>query len=195
MLAPARIQGIPARLSLEGGGVGLQRAAAARRDKPRPHRLGTSAWDSAMWSIELATCLGITRRGVKSRPRTGGQRLSTRLVLTGFVDLRAPLAVRDACTAQMHAFDAAFVCSSCREFHRPYLRSNIRMLERCAGGRRGRALLEMLAAKRVPLPCDMDLEPVERGCRRHLAGHTLEDEPAMQRFVARVLDRDGKRSA
>ena len=46
--------------------------------------------------------------------------------------MRAPLRVRNECTAQMLAFDTAFVCSSCREFRRPYLRSNVRMLERCA---------------------------------------------------------------
>ena len=120
-----------------------------------------------------------------------------RLVLAGFVDLRAPLRVRDALGGQMRAFDPAFVGSSCREFRRPHLRANVRLLERCAHGARGRALLRQLAARRVALPCDMDLAPVEHACRAFLARGEpppgtagVLDEPAWRLFFRRVLERE-----
>ena len=117
---------------------------------------------------------------------TGG----TRFVLAGFVDLRAPLRTRALCTRQMHAIDPRFVCSSCRAFRRPYLRANVRYLERCAGGgRRGRALLELIASRRLATAADLDLTPIEEACRRHLAGEGTALDPLMSKFVARVLER------
>ena len=110
----------------------------------------------------------------------------TRLVLAGFVDLRAPLRVRNACAAQMRLFDPSFVCSSCREFRRPHLRSNVRVLEQHARAR-GRQLLERLAARRVSLPCDVDLEPIEESCCRFLKGEAVGDAD-MRMFITRVLD-------
>ena len=147
---------------------------------------GTSVRGAPPLSVDARSCLFFV--GVQphaAAPVTRG----TRLVLTGFIDMRAPLLVRNACTAQMLAFDGDFVCSSCREFRRPHLRSNVRMLERCAGGKRGRQLLQLLAARRLAVvPCDVDLTPVEEACRRHLAGEPLADA-AMRKFVSRVLER------
>ena len=134
----------------------------------------------------------------------------TRLVLAGFVDLRAPLRVRDLLSSLMRRRDAGFVCSSCREFRRPHLASNIRMLERAAHGASGVELLRRLAARRVALACDMDLGPVEDACRRFLARQQEaparkgvaaaraahreaeeheEEEAAWRHFIARVLER------
>jgi ectoine hydroxylase-related dioxygenase (phytanoyl-CoA dioxygenase family) len=92
----------------------------------------------------------------------------TRICLTGFVDLRAPLAVRDSCTLQMRRFDAGFVCSSCRSIERPYLRWNIKALQRQAKGLHGKALLHVLAARRLAIP-HLELEELEAGCRLYLA--------------------------
>ena len=145
---------------------------------------GTCVRDAPPLSVGVGSCLffvGVQQHA--AAPISQG----TRLVLAGFVDMRAPLRVRNECTAQMLAFDTAFVCSSCREFRRPYLRSNVRMLERCAAGRHGRKLLELLAARRVQTPCDLDLSPLEDACRRFLAGERLEDA-CMRKFVARVLE-------
>ena len=103
--------------------------------------------------------------------------------------MRAPLQVRDICTSQMRKFDAEFICSSCREFRRPHLRYNVRRLERAANGKRGRALLELLAARRVCLlPMDVDLSPIEEACRCHLAGRPVEDA-GLRKMIARVLAR------
>ena len=144
---------------------------------------GTCLRGAPPLSVSVGSCLLFT--GVQphsAAPVTHG----TRLVLAGFVDLRAPLRVRNACAAQMRLFDPSFVCSSCREFRRPHLRSNVRMLEQHARAR-GRQLLERLAARRVSLPCDVDLEPIEESCRRFLKGEAVGDAD-MRMFITRVLD-------
>ena len=132
-----------------------------------------------------ACLLFVGQRLHGAAPVTSG----VRLVLTGFVDYRAPLSARNACTAQMLKFDADFVCSSCKEFARPYLRSNVRMLSKAGRGKAGRGLLELLASRRLRLP-DLDLEDIEHGSRQYLAAGRLDDvtcSAAARKFVTTVL--------
>ena len=55
--------------------------------------------------------------------------------------------------------------------------------------RRGRALLELIASRRLATAADLDLTPIEEACRRHLAGEGTALDPLMSKFVARVLER------
>ena len=110
-----------------------------------------------------------------------------RLVLTGFIDLRAPLATLDACATRLRAFDPTYsACSSSKAFERPYLWSNVRVLSAAARGRTGRSLLELIAARRLELGAVVDLGPLEEGIREYLDGK----EPRryeVRRFVERVM--------
>ena len=112
----------------------------------------------------------------------------TRICLTGFVDMRAPLAVRDSLASQMTSFDGDFVCSSCRVIERPYLRSNIRMLQRRAKGKSGKDLLHLIAARRLALP-HMDMDELETACSTFLSGEMplANMEQRVSTFISRVL--------
>ena len=108
----------------------------------------------------------------------------TRFVLTGFVDARVPLAQAERLGAKMRASDSSFVISVCRELPRPWQRHTVRALERAARGRRRRALVEALAARRVCVP-HVELGPLEEGCRAFLSGRPTGEQT--RRFVSRVL--------
>ena len=85
----------------------------------------------------------------------------------------------------MRRHEPSFVMSACREWRRPYLRHNVRRLERSAR-RVGKPLLHALAARRLTLR-NIDLEAIEEGCARWLRGQAVDE--SIRRFVERVLAR------
>ena len=148
---------------------------------------GTALRTAPPINVPCGGCLTFVGQQLHSAaPVTRGRRFC----LTGFVDLRASVATRNACAAEMRRFDPGFVCSSCAEFRRPYLRANVRILEKRAHGKTGKALLELLAARRLRM-LHVDLEELERGCRAYLAAAKLgmAPTPAVSAFIERVLER------
>ena len=189
-LPTLRITAVAARPLQAGRHSVSHRARRSRSSAGRDHPLRPSQCDlrgphttERKSSAFAQSLLAESRRLHEGVPITSG----TRLVLAGFVDLRAPLAVVSSLATQLErAGESDASCSTCREFYRPHLTCNIRLLERASGGRRGSALLRQIARRRVPLP-HVNLEPLARGCSDFLAGKCNRLDGATHLFVARVL--------
>ena len=108
-----------------------------------------------------------------------------RLILAGFVDLRAPLCLLHRLGLRIRQRDPRFIMSVCREWCRPYQRHSVVRLERVSG-RKGAALLQLLASRRLPLP-HIDTAPLEEGCSRWLRREPVDE--VTRRFIERVLAR------